>query len=54
MAVLRIARQIQQMSRFDEQGPPPDQEHSAAQIEPDGQEAHGDRRVFESMTSAAV
>src|ERR1039458_1349036 len=41
-AGLRITRHIQQMSRFDENRPPPAQEHPAAQIERDGQKSHAD------------
>lgn len=39
---LWITRHIQQISRFDEQRPPPAQEHPAAQIERDRQKSHAD------------
>src|SRR5208283_3534403 len=41
-AGLRITRHIQQKSHFDEQRPPPTQEHPAAQIERGRQKSHAD------------
>src|SRR5208282_1882353 len=50
---LRMAPQIQQISGFKQKGPPPDQQHAAAQIKPDceksrddsaGQERHQQQR----------
>src|ERR1039457_715762 len=37
-----VARQVQQMPGFKQKSPPPDQQHPAAQIEPDSQKSRGD------------